>query len=54
MQKDRIVAERLKDARDICRVITYPIWDLIEPKNYIFPVLHVKIGLLNNVLDKFL
>jgi len=52
-QKDRIDAEKLKEARDICGVVSNPVWDFVEPKNYIFPVLHVKIGLVNNVLDKF-
>jgi hypothetical protein len=29
------------------------IWDFIEPKDYIFPVLHFEIGAVNNVLDSF-
>jgi len=45
--------EKLKEARDICGVVSYPVWDFVEPKNYIFPVLHVEIGLVNTVLDKF-
>jgi hypothetical protein len=51
--KDRIVAERLKEPRDICGVVSYPVWDFIEPLHYIFLELHVEIGLVNNVLDKF-
>jgi arsenate reductase-like glutaredoxin family protein len=51
--KDRIVAERLKEPRDICGVVSYPVWDFIEPLHYLFPELHVEIGLVNNVLDKF-
>jgi len=35
--KDRIVAERLKEPRDICGVVSYPVWDFIEPLHYIFP-----------------
>jgi hypothetical protein len=27
--------------------------DFIQPENYIFPELHAKIGLVNNVLDSF-
>jgi len=30
-----------------------PVWDFIEPENYMFPQLHAEIGLVNNVLDKF-
>jgi hypothetical protein len=52
-QKDRVDTEKLKEARDICGVVSYPVWDFVEPKKYIFPVLHVEIGLVNNVLDKF-
>jgi hypothetical protein len=27
-----------------------PVWDFVQPENYIFPELHAEIGLLNNVL----
>jgi hypothetical protein len=29
------------------------VWDFIEPKDYIFQVLHFEIGAVNNVLDSF-
>ncbi len=51
--KYRIVAERLKEPKDNFEVVSYPVWDFIEPLHYIFPELHVEIGLVNNVLDKF-
>jgi hypothetical protein len=51
--KDKIVTEKLKEPKAICGVVNYPIWDFIEFLNYIFPELHVKIGLVNNALNTF-
>ena len=28
-----------------------PLWDFIDPKHYLFPVLHAQIGLINDMLD---
>jgi len=33
--------------------VNYPVWDFIQPENYMFPHLHSEISLVNNVLDKF-
>ena len=45
----------LKTANAICGVVDYPLWDMIEVSNYLFPVLHAaKIGLTNDCLDCFL
>jgi hypothetical protein len=35
------------------RVVSNPVWDVVQPQNYIFPELHAEIGLVNNVLDNF-
>jgi hypothetical protein len=43
----------LKQAKDKLCVVDYPVWDFIEPSNYMLPQLHIKIGLTNNVLDNF-
>jgi hypothetical protein len=43
----------LKSAKEIKGIVDNVIWDFIEPKNYIFPVLHFEIGAVNNVLDNF-
>ncbi len=34
-------------------VVSNPVWDFVQPQNYIFPELHAEIGLVNNVLDNF-
>jgi hypothetical protein len=51
--KDRINRRELREARDIQGIVNYPVWDFIEPENYMFPQRHAEIGLVNNVLDKF-
>ncbi len=43
----------VKEARDILGIINNPVWDFIEPQNYIFPELYAELGLVNNVLDNF-
>ncbi len=40
-------------SKSVCGVVSYPVWDFIEPMNYICPELHIEIGLVNNVLYKF-
>jgi len=35
-------------------IVNNPVWDFVEARNYIFPELHAEIGIVNNVLDKFL
>ena len=49
--KERIDRGELKEARDIKGVVDSPIWDFIEPSNFMFRQLHIEIGLMNNVLD---
>jgi hypothetical protein len=49
--KHHIDLGELKEAKDITGVVDNPIWDFIEPSNFMFPQLHVEIGLVNNVLD---
>lgn len=34
-------------------MVDHPIWDLIEPGDYVFPELHAEIGLVDAVLDNF-
>jgi hypothetical protein len=51
--KERIDRKEIKLPREMLGVVNYPVWDFVEPQNYIFPELHVEIGLVNNVLDKF-
>jgi hypothetical protein len=51
--KDKIIIRgKLKKPRDICGVVSYPIWDFLEPSHYILPELHIEIGLHNNALDR--
>ncbi len=50
---DKVVLENLKEPRDISRVVMYPVWDFIEPSHYVVPILHIEIGLVNNVMDNF-
>jgi hypothetical protein len=52
-QNERIDRREVKEARDILGIVNYPVWDFIEPENYIFPKLHAEIGLVNDVLDSF-
>ena len=51
--KERIERRELKEPCEMLGVVNDPIWDFVEPQNYIFPELHAEIGLVNNVLDKF-
>jgi hypothetical protein len=51
--KNRINRENIKDPRQVCGIVNFPLWDFIQPSHYVFPQLHVEIGLINNVLDTF-
>jgi len=51
--KERIDWKEVKEAREILGIVNYPVWDFIQPENFMFPELHAEIGLVNNVLDKF-
>jgi len=42
---------RKKEAKDKKGIVSEPIINFIEPKDYIFPQLHFEIGAVNNVLD---
>jgi hypothetical protein len=58
LQKDKnhkecIDRKEVKEAREILGIVNYPVWDFIQPENFMFPELHAEIGLVNNVLDKF-
>jgi hypothetical protein len=51
--KHRIEAGQLKEAREKKGVVHHPVWDFIEPDHFMFPQLHVEIGLVNNVLENY-
>jgi hypothetical protein len=51
--KGRIDRKELKEPRELLGVVSNPVWDFVQPQNYIFPELHAEIGLVNNVLDNF-
>jgi len=51
--RHRINRENIKDPREVCSIVDFPLWDFIQPSHYVFPQLHVEIGLINNVLDHF-
>jgi hypothetical protein len=50
---DRIQAGALKEAREKKGIVYAPIWDFIEPEYFMFPQLHVEIGLVNKVVENF-
>ena len=50
---EMIEQENVREARQRKGIVGKVIWDFIEPKDYIFPVLHFEIGAVNNVLDSF-
>jgi hypothetical protein len=49
----RMRNEGLCEPQDIRWVVEFPEWDFIHVKNYIHPVLHDEIGLVNDALDGF-
>ncbi len=51
--RHRINQDNIKEPREICGIVDFPLWDFIQPFHYVFPQLHVEIGLINNVLDHF-
>ncbi len=44
---------QLKTTKEKRGIVSKHIWSFIEPRNYIFPQLHFKIGVINMVLDNF-
>ncbi len=44
---------QLKTPKEKMGIVSKHIWCFIEPRNYIFPQLHFKIGIVNMVLDNF-
>ncbi len=51
--KNKIIRERLKDAKDVCGIVDFPSWDFIQPLHFFPPQLHVEIELVNNALESF-
>lgn len=51
--KVKIDQGELTTANQMRSVVDYPVWDFVEVSNYIYPVLHGEIGLINGVLDNF-
>ena len=49
----RIRNEGLREPQDIRGVVEFPEWDFIPVKNYVYPVLHGEIGLVNDDVDGF-
>jgi len=50
--KECIDRKQVKEAREILGIVNYPVWDFIQPENFMFLELQPEIGLVNNVLDK--
>jgi len=48
-----VLEGRLKKPVEIHGVVDFPLWDFIPVSDYIYPVLHGEIGLVNNALDAF-
>jgi hypothetical protein len=42
----------LKTPTEISGVVDFPLWEFIEVINYVYPVLHGEIGLVNHALDE--
>ena len=51
--RNKIIREGLKDAKDVCGIVDFPLWDFIQPLHFVFPQLHIEIGLVNNALESF-
>jgi hypothetical protein len=49
----RKINEGLKDLQNIHGVVDFPIWDFIPVSNYVYPILHGEIGLVNDAIDLF-
>ena len=50
---EKRVRGELKEPKDIKGIVSLPVYDFVEPSNYIFPLLHFEIGVVNNLLDNF-
>jgi len=51
--KLKVAQGMLKTPTEIRGVVDFPLWDFIEVINYVYPVLHGEIGLINLALDSF-
>jgi len=51
--KLKVAQGMLKTPTEIHGVVDFPLWDFIEVINYVYPVLHGEIGLINLALDSF-
>jgi len=51
--KLKVAQGTLKTPTEIRGVVDFPLWDFIEVINYVYPVLHGEIGLINLALDSF-
>jgi hypothetical protein len=47
--KCHINHKEIKEPQEMLGVVNNPVWDLMQPQNYILPELHAEIGLVNNV-----
>ena len=51
--KLKVAQGTLKMPMEIHGVVDFPLWEFIEVINYVYPVLHGEIGLINLALDSF-
>jgi hypothetical protein len=51
--RHQIEVGQLKEARYKKGIVKDPVWDFIEPDHFMFPQLHVEIGLVNNAFENF-
>jgi len=51
--KLKVAQGTLKTPMEIRGVVDFPLWEFIEVINYVYPVLHGEIGLINLALDSF-
>jgi hypothetical protein len=50
--KLQVAEGTLKTTMEIRGVVDFPLWEFIEVINYVYPVLHGEIGLVNHALDE--
>jgi hypothetical protein len=51
--KLQVAEGTLETPTEIRGVVDFPLWEFIEVINYVYPVLHGEIGLVNHALDAF-
>ena len=51
--KLQVAEGTLKTTMEIRGVVDFPLWEFIEVINYVYPVLHREIGLVNHAQDAF-